>query len=409
LIVGLLLGFGGCGSEPTVLSVGSVEFSESDLLGFTSDRRTRLAEIAALGWAVAQEDLMRVGEPVIQRRRDDAILQYLTEEIKLELEGVDEAMLEARYDANPEYELTVRHLVLLAEEGDPEEKTEAARTGAEEALARLRSGEDFAEVASEVSEEPGAAERGGLLQPGRKGSWVSEFWDAAAALQIGQVSPVVQSPYGFHVLKLEGRTPVPFPEARRRVVAEVAGLLSTGNEAVQERIDSLRAPLVVDTAALTRGWEDTGTLFLLANQWARESESETPVASWPAGNLTARAFHLYLIGQDRVTWQAINDNGLEGLLRAAQHAGRRALLVAVGRDMGLEVPRDREEAIQAEWLGALGQWAAAFGFKAGMSSEEVKAASLEAVSSSAQSARIAREEVRTWAPLFLSAHPLGPS
>jgi hypothetical protein len=77
--------------------------------------------------------------------------------------------------------------------------------------------------------------------------------------------------------------------------------------------------------------------------------------------------------------------------------------------MGLEVPEDREEAIEAEWLGALAQWAAAFGFQAGMSAEEVKANSLQAVSSTAQSARIAREKVRTWAPLFLSAYPLGSS
>jgi hypothetical protein len=386
-----------------------VEYSEEDLLGFTPDRRTRLAEITALGWAVAQDDLIRIGEPVINRRKDDAVLRYLREEIRLRLEGIDDAVLEARYDASPEYELTVRHLVLLAEEGDPEEKVTSARARAEEALARIRSGADLSSVAAEVSEEPGAAERGGLLQPGRQGSWVDEFWEAASTLEVGQVSSVVRSPYGFHVLQLEGRVPVPFPEARRRVVAEVTALLSAEEAAVQEEIDSLRAPLVVDTAALARGWDETGTLFLLANRWAQESEPDTPVASWPTGVMTARDFGLYLIGQDRVTWQAVNQEGFDGLVRAAQHAGRRALLAASGRAMGLEVPEDREDAIRAEWLAALGQWAAAFGFQAHMSPSEVKAASLEAVSSTAQSARIAREEVRTWAPLFLSAYPLGPS
>ena len=53
---------------------------------------------------------------------------------------------------------------------------------AEEARQRALAGEDFAALAGEYSEEPGAAERGGLLQPGREGTWVDPFWQAALAL-----------------------------------------------------------------------------------------------------------------------------------------------------------------------------------------------------------------------------------
>src|SRR5690606_1075757 len=100
-----------------------------------------------------------------------------------------------------------------------------ARRKAERALERIRAGEPFPEVAAEVSEEPGAEGRQGLLQPGREGSWVSEFWNAARALDPGEVSPVTETQYGFHVLRLEERREIPFEEARNDVTLEVAEMI----------------------------------------------------------------------------------------------------------------------------------------------------------------------------------------
>lgn len=409
LLLALALVHSGCDSGPPALQVGDVSFSEPDLLGFTPDRRTRLAEITAVGLAVARGERLELGEPTLQRRRQETLLDYLREEVLLEAEGIGDEILEARHLTDPEYEITVRHLVVLSDEGDPEEARDAGRRRAEEALERIRAGESFPEVAGEVSEEPGASERGGLLQPGRRDSWVDEFWEAASALEVGEVSPVVASPYGFHVIKLDSRSPVPFQEVRRSVVREVVGLLPPRDLDLQAWSDSVTQSVTVDTAALSRGWEAaSGSLFLLANEWLRSEEAKTAIGSWPGGALTGTDLSRFFLAQNRTVWEALSQEGWAAVLRVAHEATRVAQLASVAGSMGLRIPPEVEAQIEREWLEILNGWAGAFGFREGMRPEDVRVRALAGASSTVQSVRIARDGVRAWGPLLLAAYPLGP-
>lgn len=78
-----------------------------------------------------------------------------------------------------------------------------ARSRIEGLLARARDGEDFAELAMEHSEDPGSAPAGGDLGWFRRGAFVDEFEDAAFELLEGNVSDVVETPFGFHIIKVE--------------------------------------------------------------------------------------------------------------------------------------------------------------------------------------------------------------
>jgi parvulin-like peptidyl-prolyl isomerase len=66
---------------------------------------------------------------------------------------------------------------------------------------RAKQGEDFAALVAEYSDDTQTAKNGGILPPIRPGQTVPEFEDAAFRLRPGEVSDVVESEYGFHVIK----------------------------------------------------------------------------------------------------------------------------------------------------------------------------------------------------------------
>jgi len=77
-----------------------------------------------------------------------------------------------------------------------------ARARAETLLDSLKAGGDFAELAKKYSQDPGSAPQGGDLGLVRRGQFVKEFETAVFGLQEGQISPIVQTEFGFHIIQL---------------------------------------------------------------------------------------------------------------------------------------------------------------------------------------------------------------
>jgi foldase protein PrsA len=83
----------------------------------------------------------------------------------------------------------------------------ATEEEAQDVLDRIADGEDFGELAGELSQDPGSAASEGVLACGPAGQYVAEFRDAAVVAPIGEVyDTVVQTDFGFHVLKVTDRT-----------------------------------------------------------------------------------------------------------------------------------------------------------------------------------------------------------
>jgi foldase protein PrsA len=135
--------------------------------------------------------------------------EALTLQEALTVPASSDADLEAIYKANPEnYKALCASHILVA----TEEEAKAVED-------RLAKGEDFAAVAKEVSTDTGSGANGGSLQ-GQDGKCVpvsnydKDFTKGALATPVGQVSPPVQSQFGWHVIKVEDIQQQSFDEAK---------------------------------------------------------------------------------------------------------------------------------------------------------------------------------------------------
>lgn len=83
---------------------------------------------------------------------------------------------------------------------------QAAQTEAQEVLSRLRANpEKFSEIAKEVSDDPGSKDQGGDLGYFNLGVMIPEFEQAALALEVGQISELVKTQFGYHIIKLDDK------------------------------------------------------------------------------------------------------------------------------------------------------------------------------------------------------------
>jgi parvulin-like peptidyl-prolyl isomerase len=111
---------------------------------------------------------------------------------------------EIRQEYDKDKTASVRHILLLTRGKSDSERVEAHKK-MEEFLARARSGEDFAALAREYSEDPGSKEKGGLIEDFKRGDMVKPFEDAAFSVPVGKISDIVETEYGYHILLIVDR------------------------------------------------------------------------------------------------------------------------------------------------------------------------------------------------------------
>ncbi len=249
------------------------------VLGILIGQRLLLADARAQGVKVPEDQLKLQLDRVRSRFPDPATFQkalaaqgmteaLMTETLRNQLlinqyietkvapgVQVTDAQAKAFYDQNldrmkqPE-QRHLRHILVAKPQGPGSEAgQQQARAKAEDLRARLEKGEDFAALAAANSDDPGSKDRGGDLGWLPRGKTVPAFEQAAWALAVNQLSPVVESQVGFHVIQMpeppRAESVVPFEQARDRI----RGLLldQATKEAVKARADALRAQTKVET------------------------------------------------------------------------------------------------------------------------------------------------------------------
>lgn len=124
-----------------------------------------------------------------------------------------------------------RHILIKADRTASEDDRKKAREKAEEVLKKIKAGEDFAKLASEFSDDPGSKTKGGDLGFFSRGKMVPVFESTAYSLKPGEVSGIVETPFGFHIIKTEEKKEPglePYDQVKDKVKKKVLDILSAG-------------------------------------------------------------------------------------------------------------------------------------------------------------------------------------
>ena len=139
---------------------------------------------------------------------------------------VPPADIERAYNDNIEQYTTPEQVrashILLKTEGKDDA---AVKAKAEELLKQAKAGADFAELAKKNSEDEASAKNGGDLDYFGRGRMVPEFEQVAFALEPGQISDLVKTQYGYHIIKLVDKKPAttrPLDEVRQQLTDQLA-------------------------------------------------------------------------------------------------------------------------------------------------------------------------------------------
>ena len=190
-----------------------------------------------------------------------------TEYVKMEIVDkitVSEDDIRAYYDAHkddfqtPEM-IRVRHILIKVDPGASEEDKLKAKEKTEDILKKIKSGEDFAKLASELSDDTMTKPKGGDLGFMSRGRLVKPFEDAAFALKPGEVSEIVETQFGYHIIKAEEKKDAgvePYETVKDRIQQRL----------LQERIQS------EVTAFLEKALKDAGVEYHLESLTGEKKE-----------------------------------------------------------------------------------------------------------------------------------------
>lgn len=147
-------------------------------------------------------------------------LLLMQELYKKEIETMDvsEEEMKKYYEEHKQgyEEATVRHILISSAEGDTQEEKDEARKKAQDILEKVKAGEDFSVLAKEYSEDPGSKDNGGEYTFRRNGQMIREFEDWTFESNPGDTG-IVETIFGFHVMKLEDKGIVTFEEANEEI------------------------------------------------------------------------------------------------------------------------------------------------------------------------------------------------
>ncbi len=176
---------------------------------------------------------------------DLAIKAYVDSTIMPSID-VNDADIQKFYDENPQLfeRLHASHILIRLDPGATDIQKAEARKKAQDVLDQLKKGKDFAELARKHSEDPGSGPNGGDLGSFGRGQMVPTFDEAAFNLAPGNISGIVESQFGYHIIKAHERNKMSLDEIRPRMTDFLMDRKVA--HAMEARIKELRATAKIE-------------------------------------------------------------------------------------------------------------------------------------------------------------------
>jgi peptidyl-prolyl cis-trans isomerase C len=207
------------------------ESTQKEVMGDSKKKETMLTQIitAMVISDIARQEGFNNREDIQEKMQlmlnHYLALEYLDKVISKQAR-VSEEDIQKYYEENKERfslkeSVRARHILIKTNKTMTEQDREAAKKKLENILDQIKKGSDFAELASQYSEDTATNIKGGDLGFFNRGRMVPQFEDAAFSLNPGEVSGIIETAYGYHIIKVEERRPEttkPLSEVKNMIV-----------------------------------------------------------------------------------------------------------------------------------------------------------------------------------------------
>jgi peptidyl-prolyl cis-trans isomerase SurA len=202
------------------------------------------SELRKAGFGTPEDYRKRQLELLRRSELQREVVQKLRREQKLAPSPVSDQELTEAYEQSkatlPKREAQIGFRQIVVPTRPTAEAKKAARAKAESLLVEIAKGGNFEQIAKRESMDPGSGAQGGDLGWNRRGQMVKEFDEMMFALPVGRVSPIVETSFGFHIIRVDRAQPA---EVKARHILIRPALDSGGVTRAKLEADSVRAAL----------------------------------------------------------------------------------------------------------------------------------------------------------------------
>jgi hypothetical protein len=235
----------------------------------------------------------------------------------------------------------LQHILFRVEPNAVPEVRNAARRKASNALARVKNGSDFGSLASQLSEDPGSKADRGFLPPSPKGKFVTAFDSAGWTLAPGAVSGVIETPFGYHIIKRPDQS-----AARERMTAYLA-------QSAGMRLDSIYMDSLARTKEIKVARGAAAAMRSAGEDPEKARKSNKKLVTFNDGELTVAEFMRWVQALPPQYIAQLKQADDSMLTQFAKILTQNVLLLRQADSAGIELTKEEWQGLQDRYRSQL--------------------------------------------------------